>query len=149
MTVGAGIYMGLLLSYPDDLNLWLSPLIGGMVAGAAAMVTVGAITMAEARRAIDARSIILVGGMLAMAEAMKSSNAAGYLAQSIVDATGEAGDAVVLAAILLVAILVFWARRRRSTTAVCMCRSRRGKSSLAPTSSTSAARSRAASWPST
>ena len=34
-TLGAGVYAGLVLAYPDDLNVWLSPLIGVMVAGAA------------------------------------------------------------------------------------------------------------------
>jgi di/tricarboxylate transporter len=97
----APLAVAVLLFYVVGMAIGLAPVAVVALAGAGAMVTVGAITMVEARRAIDARSIILVGGMLAMAEAMKTSNAAGYLAQSIVDATGAAGDAVVLAAILL------------------------------------------------
>ena len=97
----ASLAVAVLLFYIVGMAFGLAPVAVVALAGAGAMVTVGAITMVEARRAIDARSIILVGGMLAMAEAMKTSNAAGYLAQSIVDATGSAGDAVVLAAILL------------------------------------------------
>ena len=38
LTMGAGIYMGVLLAYSDNLNDILSPLIGAMVAGAAALV---------------------------------------------------------------------------------------------------------------
>ncbi len=93
--------VAVLLLYVIGMAFGLAPVAVVALAGAGAMVTVGAITMVEARRAIDARAIILVGGMLAMAEAMRSSNAAGFLAQSIVDITGDAGDAVVLAAILL------------------------------------------------
>ena len=97
----APLAVAVLLLYVVGMAFGLAPVAVVALAGAGAMVTVGAITMAEARRAIDARSIILVGGMLAMAEAMNTSNAAGYLAQSIVDAAGGAGDAVVLGAILL------------------------------------------------
>ncbi len=97
----APLAVAVLLLYVIGMAFGLAPVAVVALAGAGAMVTVGAITMAEARRAIDARAIILVGGMLAMAEAMQSSNAAGFLAQSIVDVTGDAGDAVVLAAIVL------------------------------------------------
>ena len=37
LTMGAGVYTGIILSYPDHLNVILSPLIGGMTAGAAAL----------------------------------------------------------------------------------------------------------------
>ena len=97
----AGLAVAVLLLYVIGMAFGVAPVAVVALAGAGAMVSVGAITMVEARRAIDARSIILVGGMLAMAEAMKTSNAAGYLAQSIVDVAGPAGDVVVLAAVLL------------------------------------------------
>lgn len=90
-----------LMLYVVGMAFGLAPVAIVALVGAVAMVSVGAITMREARGAIDARAIILVGGMLAMAEAMKTSNAAGFLAQAIVDATGSTGDLVVLAAILL------------------------------------------------
>ena len=38
LTMGAGIYMGVLLAYSDNLNDVLSPLIGALVAGTAALV---------------------------------------------------------------------------------------------------------------
>ena len=97
----APLAVAVLLLYVLGMAFGVAPVAVVALAGAGAMVSVGAITMAEARRAIDARAIILVGGMLAMAEAMQSSNAAGFLAQSIVDITGGAGDAVVLGAVLL------------------------------------------------
>ena len=56
LTIGAGIYMFVLLSFPDDLNEILSPLIGGMVAGAAAMV----LSRVYSRGLLGSRNFILL-----------------------------------------------------------------------------------------
>ena len=75
------------------------------LAAAAAMVVVGAVTMDEARTSVSWRAIILIGGMLAMAEAMTATGAAEYLARSMVDVVGGAGWQGVLAVILLLTSL--------------------------------------------
>ena len=75
------------------------------LAAAGAMVVVGAVTMDEARRSVSWRAIILIGGMLAMAEAMTATGAAEYLARSMVDVIGGAGWQGVLAVILVLTSL--------------------------------------------
>ncbi len=75
------------------------------LAAAAAMVVVGAVTMDEARTSVSWRAIILIGGMLAMAEAMTATGAAEYLARSMVDVVGGAGWQGVLAVILVLTSL--------------------------------------------
>jgi di/tricarboxylate transporter len=75
------------------------------LAAAAAMVVVGAVTMDEARMSVSWRAIILIGGMLAMAEAMTETGAAEFLARSMVDVIGGAGWQGVLAVILILTSL--------------------------------------------
>ena len=75
------------------------------LAAAGAMVLVGAVTMDEARTSVSWRAIILIGGMLAMAEAMTETGAAEYLARSMVDVIGGAGWQGVLAVILILTSL--------------------------------------------
>ena len=75
------------------------------LAAAGAMVVVGAVTMDEARTSVSWRAIILIGGMLAMAEAMTATGAAEYLARSMVDVVGGAGWQGVLAVILVLTSL--------------------------------------------
>lgn len=75
------------------------------LAAAGAMVVVGAVTMDEARTSVSWRAIILIGGMLAMAEAMTETGAAEYLARSMVDVIGGAGWQGVLAVILVLTSL--------------------------------------------
>lgn len=75
------------------------------LAAAGAMVVVGAVTMDEARTSVSWRAIILIGGMLAMAEAMTETGAAEYLARSMVDVVGGAGWQGVLAVILILTSL--------------------------------------------
>ncbi len=75
------------------------------LAAAGAMVVVGAVTMDEARTSVSWRAIILIGGMLAMAEAMTATGAAAYLARSMVDVIGGAGWQGVLAVILVLTSL--------------------------------------------
>ena len=75
------------------------------LAAAGAMVLVGAVTMDEARTSVSWRAIILIGGMLAMAEAMTATGAAEYLATSMVDLVGGAGWQVVLAIVLILTSL--------------------------------------------
>ena len=75
------------------------------LAAAGAMVVIGAVTMDEARTSVSWRAIILIGGMLAMAEAMTETGAAEYLARSMVDVVGGAGWHGVLAIILVLTSL--------------------------------------------
>ena len=76
------------------------------LAAATVMVFVGAATMEEARTSISWRAIILIGGMLAMAQAMTATGAAEYLATSMVDLVGGAGWQGALAVILVLTSLI-------------------------------------------
>ncbi len=75
------------------------------LAGAAAMVMTRALTMDEARASISWRAILLIAGMLSLAEAMTVTGAAEFLATSMVEVVGGAGWQAVLAIILVLTSL--------------------------------------------
>ncbi len=91
----------ILLLYITGMATGVAPVAVVALTAAVAMITVGAITMREARTTIEWRAILLVGGMLAMAEAMTTSGSAKYLAETIVDLAGGNGPGIVLAAVLI------------------------------------------------
>lgn len=72
---------------------------------AAIMIVAGAVTMEEAYRAIDWRSIVVIGGMLPMGTALEQSGAAAFLIEKLVALVGGVPMAS-LAAILLSSAVV-------------------------------------------
>ena len=71
------------------------------VAGAALMVLTGCLSMDQAYRAIEWRSVFLIAGMLPLGIAMEQSGAAAFLARGIVTALGPLGVWGVVAGLYL------------------------------------------------
>jgi di/tricarboxylate transporter len=77
-----------------------------MVIGAVLMVLSGCLTMDEAYKSIEWRSIFLIAGMLPLGTAMEGTGTAAFLAGSIVDLVGNLGPIAVLAGIYVLASLI-------------------------------------------
>lgn len=83
---------------------WLPIYIAG-VAGAAAMVVTGCLTMDEAYREIEWRAVFLIAGMLPLGVAMESTGAAAFLARAAIGAVGDFGPLAVIACLFLLTAL--------------------------------------------
>ena len=70
------------------------------VAAAVAMVATGCVGIAEARASIEWRAIVLIGAMLALAEAMRDTGAASFLASALVSNLDSVGPWLVMAGIM-------------------------------------------------
>lgn len=77
-----------------------------MLAGALAMVLVGALTMDEAYQAIEWRSIFLIAGMLPLGTALDKTEAAHALGQWMVQLLGGLGPVAVMAGLLISATIL-------------------------------------------
>jgi len=77
-----------------------------MLSGALAMVLLGLLSMEEAYRAIEWRTVFLVAGMLPLGVALSKSGAAALLAHGLVLSTGSFGPLVLLAGLFLVTTLL-------------------------------------------
>ena len=97
----APIAVAVLAIFVLGLMLQLAPVAIMGVAAAAAMVVTGCITMDEARRAVEWRAILLIAAMLPLAEAMRSTGTAAFLAESSTESLGMFGALAVLAGVLL------------------------------------------------
>ncbi len=84
---------------------WL-PVSAAMFIGALLMVLSGTLTMDEAYRSIDWKSIFLIAGMLPLGLAMQSTGAAQLLADQIVALVGDWGPLAVMMGIYLITGLV-------------------------------------------
>jgi di/tricarboxylate transporter len=76
-----------------------------MFSGALAMVLIGMLSMDQAYRAIDWRSIFMVAGMLPVGVAMDKTGAATLLAQWMISNLGAAGQLTILAGLVLLTVL--------------------------------------------
>ncbi len=77
-----------------------------MVTGAVLMVLTGCLTMDDAYKSIDWRTVFLVGGMLTLGVAMENSGTAQYLADLLVGTIGNRGPLAVLAGIYFLSALI-------------------------------------------
>lgn len=77
-----------------------------MVMGAVLMVLTGCLTMDDAYKSIDWRTVFLVGGMLTLGVAMENSGTAQYLADLLVRTIGNRGPLAVLAGIYFLSALI-------------------------------------------
>ncbi len=77
-----------------------------MLAGALAMVLMGLLTMEDAYKAIEWRTVFLVAGMLPLGIALSKSGAAALMAEGLVTVTGSYGPLVLLGAFYLVTMLL-------------------------------------------
>lgn len=75
------------------------------VAGVALMVVVGCITMEEAYRAIEWKSVFLIAGMLPLGTALEQTGAAAFLADRLLAGVGSLGPWGVLVSLYLVTAL--------------------------------------------
>ena len=97
--IAAGIMFGVVMSV---LVGWL-PIYVAAVIGATLMVLTQCLTMEDAYRAIDWRSIFLIAGMLPLGNAMLDSGAAQYLAQLTMQYVGPLGPWWVIGGLYMIA----------------------------------------------
>ncbi len=83
--------------------LWLGQI---MLGGALLMVMIGMLSMDQAYRAVDWRSVFLVAGMLPLSLAIAQSGAAELLADGIVATVGRAGPTALVAGLFGVTALL-------------------------------------------
>ncbi len=83
----------------------LLPISIAAIAGATLMVLSGCLSMEQAHRAIEWRSIFLIAGMLPLGIAMQHTGAATLLAQNMLDLLGPGGPWVVIAGLYIITTL--------------------------------------------
>ncbi len=84
----------------------LVPIAIAAIAGAIAMILVGALTLPQAARAFDGKIFMLIGTAFAMAVSLEATGGAQFLAHQVVEIFSGWGPAVLLSALfLLIAIL--------------------------------------------
>ncbi len=89
-----------------------------MLAGALAMVLVGALTMDEAYQAIEWRSVFLIAGMLPLGLAMDKTGLASTLSLGIVQLLGSLGPLAVLTGLLVITTLLTQVMSGQATAVV-------------------------------
>jgi di/tricarboxylate transporter len=98
-----------LLTFAGMLTLatleWL-PIAVAAVMAAVLLVLLGVLSLEEAYRAVDWRSIFLIGGMVPLGAAMESTNAARFLADSVVHYLSDLGPLTILLGIYVLAMLM-------------------------------------------
>ncbi len=83
---------------------WL-PIAIAAILGGAVLVLTGCLTMEEAYRYIDWRSVFLIAGMIPLGIAMENSGAANFLAQGVVNIVGQSGATAIMAGLFLLTAL--------------------------------------------
>lgn len=96
------IMLGMLLSVTTG---WLHISVAAVVAGIS-MVLVKILSMDEAYRAIQWRSIFLIAGMLPMGIAMQNTGAAQFLADTVIALTGQWGNLGVMLGLYILTMLL-------------------------------------------
>jgi di/tricarboxylate transporter len=81
--------------------LEILPIAIAAVIGSALMVLTGVLSMEDAYRYIDWKSVFLIAGMFPLGIAMQNSGAADALAQFVVTAVGSYGSIAIIAALFL------------------------------------------------
>jgi di/tricarboxylate transporter len=77
-----------------------------MLIGAVLMILLGVLTMEEAYKSIQWKSVFLIAGMLPLGIAMQNTGTAAFLAEQITDLVGGLGDRAVLMGIFLMTALL-------------------------------------------
>jgi di/tricarboxylate transporter len=77
-----------------------------MVIAAVAMILTGCLSIEEAHKSIDWRTVFLVAGMLPLGMAMEATGTAQYLADLVLDTLGDFGPTAVLGGMYLLAALI-------------------------------------------
>ena len=76
------------------------------ITGAVAMIAFGCLNVHQAIRAIDARIFLMIGAAFALAEAMRATGGAAFLAGAVVEGFAQYGPAVLLSALFLLTALL-------------------------------------------
>ncbi|MCY3913509.1 MAG: SLC13 family permease [Chloroflexi bacterium] len=97
----APLAIAIVAGFVAALMLQLAPVAIVALAAAAAMVATGCVRGRETLAAVDWRAIVVIGGMLTLAEAMRQSGAAALVGESLAESLGEGGPWIVLASMLL------------------------------------------------
>ncbi|MDE2991902.1 MAG: SLC13 family permease [Chloroflexota bacterium] len=97
----APIAVAIVAGFVAALLLQLAPVAIVALAAAAAMVVTGCVRGRETLAAVDWRAIVVIGGMLTLAEAMRQSGAAALVGESLAESLGDGGPWIVLASMLL------------------------------------------------
>jgi len=82
------------------------PIAAAAVIGVALMLTTRVLTLNQATNALDRRIFLMVGASLSLGAAMLETGAAAYLAHGVIGLVGDAGPAVVLSVLFLLAALL-------------------------------------------
>jgi di/tricarboxylate transporter len=91
--------LALAVAFPDNIAEIL-------LAGALSMVLIGAMSMDQAYRSIDWRSLFLVAGMLPLGVALNKTGASTMFADAIIAWFGSAGHLVLLAGFIVLTVLL-------------------------------------------
>lgn len=97
----APLAIAIVAGFVAALVLQLAPVAIVALAAAAAMVATGCVRGRETLAAVDWRAIVVIGGMLTLAEAMRQSGAAALVGESLAESLGDGGPWIVLASMLL------------------------------------------------
>jgi di/tricarboxylate transporter len=100
--IAAGIVLlAILLAMLTDLGIAVTMMIGSVL-----MVLTGCLSMDEAYKSIDWRTVFLVGGMLSLGIAMENTGTAKFLADQILGVLGGFGPYGLLAGIYILSALI-------------------------------------------
>ena len=97
----APIAVAIVAGFVAALMFQLAPVAIVALAAAVAMVVTGCVRGRETLAAVDWRAIVVIGGMLTLAEAMRQSGAAALVGESLAESLGDGGPWIVLASMLL------------------------------------------------
>lgn len=97
----APLAIAIVAGFVAALMLQAAPVAIVALAAAAAMVATGCVRGRETLAAVDWRAIVVIGGMLTLAEAMRQSGAAALVGESLAESLGDGGPWIVLASMLL------------------------------------------------
>ncbi len=97
----APIAVAIVIGFVIALILQLAPVAIVALAAAGTMVATGCVRGREPFEAVDWHTLIVIGGMLSLAEAMRQSGAAALVGESLAEALGGSGPWIVLASMLL------------------------------------------------
>jgi len=81
-------------------------LVNAVLGGAALMLLSGCLTLREAFRSVDRRTIFLLAGMISLGLAMERTGAARFVARNVIELGGDWGPYAVLAAMYLATMLL-------------------------------------------
>ncbi len=84
----------------------LYPIAVTALAGAAAMIALGIVRPAAAYRAVDWRTLVLIGGMFPLGVALQDSGAADLVGEGLVSTLGTFGPRAVMAGIVVVTMVL-------------------------------------------